>query len=68
MKTYLEKSALAEKYFPGLAPHQATNRLRRWMQRCRPLMDELYSTGYSNRQHILTPLQVATIYRHLGEP
>lgn len=64
----LEKSALAVRYFPELAPHQACNRLRRWMLRCTPLYAELLATGYRPTQRIFTPLQLKLIFRYLGEP
>ena len=64
----LEKSALAALYFPRLAPHQASNRLRRWIKYCEPLTRELLANGYKPSQRILTPHQVRIIFRHLGEP
>lgn len=68
MNHYFEKSVLAGRYFPELARHQATNRLRLWMKRCPPLMQELRNTGYHSHQRHFTPSQVKIIYAHLGEP
>ena len=59
----LKKSDLASLYFPELAPHQACNRLRRWIIR-----EELLLSGYSPTQRFFTPRQVRLIIRYLGEP
>lgn len=64
----LNKSALALRYFPELASHQACNRLRRWIVRCTELHDKLRETGYRPEQRIFTPRQVALIIYYLGEP
>lgn len=69
MNSYpLQKSALARLYFPELAPHQACNRLRRWIVRCEPLHEELFRCGYSPCQRVFTPRQVRLIVHYLGEP
>ena len=69
MKSFpLQKSALARLYFPELAPHQACNRLRRWIIRCEQLHKELLQCGYSPYQRVFTPQQVRLIIRYLGEP
>ena len=64
----LKKSDLASLYFPDLAPHQACNRLRRWIIRCKELHEELLLSGYSPTQRFFTPRQVRLIIRYLGEP
>lgn len=64
----LKKSELAKLYFPELAPHQACNRLRRWIMRCAPLQEELRKTNYSPTQRLLTPKQRCLIILYLGEP
>ena len=51
-----------------LAPHQACNRLRRWIIRCKELHEELLLSGYSPTQRFFTPRQVRLIIRYLGEP
>ena len=62
------KGELAQLYLPRLAPHSALNRLMQWIQMNKPLMEELEATGYRPQQKLLTPLQVATIIKFLGEP
>lgn len=64
----LKKSTFARLYFPELAPHQACNRLRRWIIRCKELHEELLLSGYSPTQRFFTPRQVRLIIRYLGEP
>ncbi|WP_304247149.1 DUF4248 domain-containing protein [Parabacteroides gordonii] len=64
----LQKSAFARLYFPELAPHQACNRLRRWIVRCKQLHEELLQCGYSPSQRVFTPRQVRLIVHYLGEP
>lgn len=66
--TNLRKSKLARLYFPELPPHQACNRLRRWIMRCLPLQEELRKTNYSPTQRLLTPRQRSLITHYLGEP
>ncbi|MCD8267343.1 MAG: DUF4248 domain-containing protein [Parabacteroides sp.] len=64
----LRKSDFARLYFPELAPHQACNRLRRWIIRCKQLHEELLLSGYSPAQRFFTPRQVRLIVSYLGEP
>lgn len=42
------KQELAQMYFPDLSIRASVNKLRRWMRRCQPLMDEILSTDFSS--------------------
>ena len=33
-------------YFPDITVRASVNKLRRWMRRCQPLMDEILSTDF----------------------
>ena len=69
MNSYpLKKSTFAQLYFPELASHQACNRLRRWIIRCKQLHEELLLCDYSPYQRDFTPQQVQLIIQYLGEP
>lgn len=59
---------LAVRYNPHTTVKTARRILRQWITINRLLQDELAATGYSPTLRILTPAQVAMIYRHLGEP
>jgi hypothetical protein len=62
------KSELAQAYAPDIAPASARNRLTAWIRHNRQLDKALRETGYSPSQQVFTPLQVALIFRYLGEP
>ena len=40
------KQDLAQMYFPDITVRASVNKLRRWMRRCQPLMDEILSTAF----------------------
>ena len=40
------KQDLAQMYFPDITVRASVNKLRRWMRRCQPLMDEILSTDF----------------------
>ena len=40
------KQELAQMYFPDLTIRASVNKLRRWMRRCKPLMNEILSTDF----------------------
>ena len=46
------KQELAQMYFPDLTIRASVNKLRRWMRRCKPLMNEILSTDFIRRQGI----------------
>lgn len=64
----MSKAQLAQAYAPDLSPSSALNRLREWIDLNPQLTEALKDTHYHRRQKQLTPLQVALIYRYLGEP
>ena len=55
------KQDLAQMYFPDITVRASVNKLRRWMRRCQPLMDEILSTAFSVRE-------VRLITYYLGKP
>ena len=63
IRTY-KKSELAHLYNPNVA----LQILRRWIVYNLPLLQELEQEGYRARNRLLSPRQVATIIRYLGEP
>ncbi len=42
--------------------------LRKWIKNNNALIEELKSVGYKIKQRSFTPLQVKTIFKHLGQP
>ena len=58
---------LAIMYFPNNTPQSAANMLKKWMNK-KELMNKLEKSGYNQGQKILTPVQVAIIVEHIGEP
>ena len=64
----MKKNELALLYFPQSTPKVATRHLIRWINGCRPLMEELEQTGYHPLQKFFTARQVILIYHHLGNP
>lgn len=62
------KGELAMAYNPDMEPHYALRTLRRWIEHYPGLQERLFAAGMSQRQKILTPLQVGMIYDALGEP
>ena len=55
------KQELAQMYFPDLTIRASVNKLRRWMRKCKPLMDEILATAFSVRE-------VRLITYYLGKP
>lgn len=64
----LTRKELAVLYFPDVAPRTATEHLRQWYRRCKPLQAALRLTGYTPQQRTFTPRQVQLFYEYLGEP
>ena len=62
------KAELAHLYNPTMTYECAMRTLRRWISRVPGLRDELVRSGYEQRQHVLSPRQVAIIVHYLGEP
>ena len=67
IRTY-KKSELAHLYNPNVCLKVALQILRRWIVYNLPLLQELEQEGYRARNRLLSPRQVATIIRYLGEP
>ena len=64
----MTKERLARLYFPESTRTAAKQHLRRWIERCRPLADELRHLGYNPFRHSFLKPEVEAIVRHLGEP
>lgn len=63
-----DKRELAQLYFPTLAENSAVDKLRRWIRKCRPLMEEIQATDFRPKMKMFTGREVRLIARHLGEP
>lgn len=63
-----DKSELAHLYFPTLAENAAVDKLRRWIRKCRPLMEEITAMDFRPKMKMYTGREVRLIVRHLGEP
>lgn len=63
-----EKGELASLYFPNLDKRRAGQKLRRWMYRCAPLMDELGQISYYPACRCFSAREVRLIIYYLGEP
>ena len=59
---------LAILYSPELIPRSAVKRLSRWVAFNPKLEQELIETGWYKGKKVLTPGQVAILFRYLGEP
>lgn len=64
------KFQLAAQYFPEDIDNGkvAVQKLSRWINRCKPLLQALERQGYHKWQKHFTAKQVDLIYEHLGEP
>lgn len=63
-----KKNELARLYFPTLTENAAVDKLRRWIRKCRPLMEEIETTDFRPKMKMYTGREVRLIVRHLGEP
>ncbi|WP_288360235.1 DUF4248 domain-containing protein [uncultured Bacteroides sp.] len=63
-----DKNELAHLYFPTLTENAAVDKLRRWIRKCRPLMEEIESADFRPKMKMYTGREVRLIVRHLGEP
>lgn len=59
---------LASLYFPHILPESASTQLRRWINRDEDLLGELRRAGHIKGMRIYTPLMVAILVSHLGDP
>lgn len=64
----ISKMELALWYCSNTSPGTAFRRLRRLIHQDPDLMNDLQALHYRKHSHILTPMQVTVIIRHLGEP
>ena len=58
---------IAVKYFPTIAPQNASRRLRLWIQDDRQLMEELSALGYKNSQRLLSWACTRAILQRFGD-
>jgi len=62
------RTELAQAYCPQLSPGAAWQKLSMWINLYPGLPERLKAIGYSPRQRVFTPRQVAMIVEALGEP
>ena len=62
------RTELAQAYNPHLSPGAAWQKLSLWIHLYPELTERLKAIGYSPRQRVFTPRQVAMIVEALGEP
>lgn len=69
MSNYKERGRmeLAMLYSPQLDPRAAWRKLKIWIEKCKPLAEELKQMGYTGHERIFTPKQVNRIVHYLGE-
>lgn len=67
MKCY-NKQELAQMYFPDLSVRASVDKLRRWVRRCQPLMDEILATDFHPKQKAFSVREVRLITYYLGMP
>ncbi|UVS37212.1 DUF4248 domain-containing protein [Bacteroides faecis] len=48
-------------YFPDITVRASVNKLRRWMRRCQPLMDEILSTDFHPKTKAFSVREVRLI-------
>ena len=63
------KQELAQMYFPDLTIRASVNKLRRWMRRCKPLMNEILSTDFhpKTKAFSVREVRLITYYLLLGK-
>lgn len=65
----ITKQELALRYFPNASSGKVANdKLRRWINRCTPLLMAMAKAGYRTTEKNFTPRQVELITEYLGEP
>ena len=62
------KAELASLYCPHVAPDSAMKTLKRWINGCPLLVEELRALRYQPHRHSFLKPEVEAIVRHLGEP
>lgn len=67
IRTY-RKSELAQLYRPEISKASALQCLSRWINRCKPLAEELNRNEQCRRGHFYTATEVRLIVKYLGCP
>lgn len=62
------KQELARMYFPDLTIRASVNKLRRWIRRCKPLMEEILVTDFHPKTKAFSVREVRLIAYYLGKP
>ena len=62
------KAELASLYSPHVAPDSAMKTLKRWINGCPLLVEELRALRYQPHRHSFLKPEVEANVRHLGEP
>ncbi|WP_072530657.1 DUF4248 domain-containing protein [Bacteroides ilei] len=62
------KSELAQLYRPEICKASALQCLSRWINRCKPLVEELEKRGQYKRGQFYTASEVRLIVEYLGYP
>ena len=62
------KRELARLYSPNVCPKSALRLMNAYIHRAEGLLPALEATGYSHHARHFTPLQLALVLEHLGEP
>lgn len=63
-----DKCELAQLYFPTLEVNASVDKLRRWIRKCHPLMEEIDTMDFRPKMKMYTAREVRLITRHLGDP
>ena len=62
------KQELAQIYFPDLSVRASVDKLRRWMRKCEPLMQEILNTDFHPKTKAFSVREVRLIAYYLGKP
>lgn len=63
-----QKRELARLYSPNVCPKSALRLLNQYIHKADGLLEALERTGYSHHARHFTPMQLALVLQHLGEP
>lgn len=63
-----KKRELAKLYSPNVCPKSDLRLMNAYIHRAEGLLPALEATGYSHHARHFTPLQLALVLEHLGEP
>lgn len=67
-RTFISKTDLAVAYFPHIEARCARAKLMSLIRSSQSLLSFLHTTGYQDRQRLLSPLQVDRIMEEFGNP